>query len=178
MDWTAVIAVSELVATIGVIVSLVYVALQIRQNTRAVRGATAHAVTERQQTELHWSHEIADIFTKAIQTPDELTSSEAWSLSEWLSSAIVMRQNEYRQYRLGLLEEDVWEQSEGVILMLLSLPWGRNWWEVVGREQVNPDLARHIDGLLEEAELVDWSAALEALQEGPGAHRPGSSSAP
>lgn len=168
MEWTAVIALSELVATIGVIVSLVYVAVQIRQNTRAVRGATAHAVTERQQTELHWSHEIADIFTKAIETPGELTSSEAWSLSEWLSSAIVMRQNEYRQFRLGLLEGEVWAQSEAVIMMLLSLPWARNWWDVVGRQQVSPDLADHIDELLESSELVDWSASLESLKEGPG----------
>lgn len=169
MDWTAIIAVSELVATIGVIISLVYVARQIRQNTRAVKGATTHAVTERQQTELHWSHEIAGIFTKAIETPGELSSSEAWSLSEWLSSAIVMRQNEYRQYRLGLLEDEVWNQSERVISMLLGFPWGRHWWKVVGREQVNPRLAGHIDGLLQDSELVDWKAALQALKEGPPA---------
>lgn len=167
MNWTAIAAVAEALAAVAVVVSLVYVAIQIRQNTRAVRGATAHAVTERQQTELHWSHELAPVFVKAIETPGQLTSAEAWSLNEWLTAAVVMRQNEYRQFRLGLLERDAWKQSEEVILMLLSLEWTRNWWDVVGREQVDPELAAHVDGLLEEQELLDWGAALRALKNPP-----------
>lgn len=167
MNWDAFGAIAEFGGAIAVVVSLIYLAIQVRQNTRAIRGQTAHAVTERQQEELHWSHEIADIFTKAIETPRELDSAEAWSLSEWMSAAVVMRQNEYRQFRLGLLERGAWEQSEQVILMLLSFPWGRNWWRVVGREQVSSDLAAHVDALLENADLMDWKGALAALKDVP-----------
>lgn len=165
MNWDAFGAIAEFGGAIAVVVSLVYLAVQVRQNTRAIQGQTVHAVTERQQAELHWSHEIASTFVKSIETPGELTSAEAWSLSEWMTSAIVMRQNEYRQFSLGLLDRGVWEQSERVILMLLSSSWCRNWWHVVGHEQVSPDLAAHIDSLLEDSEVVDWSGALEALKD-------------
>lgn len=165
MNWDAFGAVAEFGGAIAVVVSLVYLAVQVRQNTRAIQGQTTHAVTERQQAELHWSHEIASTFVKSIETPRELTSAEAWSLSEWMTSAIVMRQNEYRQFRLGLLERDVWQQSERVILMLLSSSWCRNWWNVVGHEQVSPELAAHIDSLLGDSEVVDWRGALAALKD-------------
>lgn len=164
MNWDAFGAIGEFGGAVAVVVSLLYLAAQVRHNTRAVQGATAHSVTERQQAELHWSHEIASIFTKAIETPHDLTSAEAWSLSEWLTAAVVMRQNEFRQYRLGLLSEDVWKQSENVILMLLAFPWGRNWWNVLGREQVRPELAAHIDQLLQDSEMLDLGGALVALK--------------
>ena len=169
MNWEAFGAIAEFAGALAVVASLIYLAIQVRQNTRALKGQTAHAVTERQQSELHWSHEIADTFTKAIETPGELNSAEAWSLSEWLTSAIVMRQNEYRQFKLGLLEPEVWQQSENVIVMLLSGPWSRNWWHVLGRDQVDPDLAARVDRLLEDTEVVDWSGALAALKDVPEA---------
>lgn len=165
MNWDAFGAIAEFGGAIAVVVSLIYLAVQVRQNTRAVKGQTAHAITERQQAELHWSHEIAGVFTKAIETPGELSSAEAWSLSEWLNAAIVMRQNEYRQFKLGLVEPEVWRQSEGVIVMLLGFAWSRNWWNVIGRDQVSPDLAERVDGLLEDTELADWTDALAALKD-------------
>ena len=42
-DWGAI---GELVGGVAVVVTLIYLALQIRQNTRAVRLSTSHAVAE------------------------------------------------------------------------------------------------------------------------------------
>lgn len=112
MNWDAFAAISEFGGALAVVVSLLYLAAQVRNHTRAV----------------------------------------------------VMRQNEFRQYRLGLLSEDVWKQSDDVIVMLLAFPWGRNWWNVLGREQVRPEFAAHIDHLLENVEMLDLEGALVALK--------------
>ena len=40
MNWEAIGAIAETLGAIGVIASLVYLAGQIRQNTRSIRGAT------------------------------------------------------------------------------------------------------------------------------------------
>lgn len=40
MNWDAISAVGKLVGAAGVILTLVYLAIQIRQNTAAVKGAT------------------------------------------------------------------------------------------------------------------------------------------
>ena len=45
MNWDAVGAMSELVGAIAVVVTLIYLAVQIRLNTRAIRQDTGHAIT-------------------------------------------------------------------------------------------------------------------------------------
>ena len=59
MNWEAIGAVGEVAGAIGVIATLLYLAAQIRQNTRAMRGATQDAIDERKQYELRWSSDIA-----------------------------------------------------------------------------------------------------------------------
>ncbi len=46
MNWDAIGAVSEVAAAIGVVVSLVYLAVQIRENTRSSRSATRQSIVE------------------------------------------------------------------------------------------------------------------------------------
>ena len=44
MNWEAIGAMSEAVGVLGVIISLIYLASQIRQNRKAVHAATAHSL--------------------------------------------------------------------------------------------------------------------------------------
>ena len=76
--------IGELVAAIATLATLAYLALQIRQNTQAIRGSTVHLVTQTQQQELRWSGEIAEAYTKAIETPGELNTTETWQMDSWL----------------------------------------------------------------------------------------------
>ena len=45
MNWEAIGAVAELIGAVGVIGSLVYLAVQIRQNTRSLRASAYQAIT-------------------------------------------------------------------------------------------------------------------------------------
>ena len=45
MNWEALGALSELIGAIAVVLTLIYLAVQIRQNTRAIRLGTNHAVS-------------------------------------------------------------------------------------------------------------------------------------
>jgi hypothetical protein len=58
MNWEAIGAIGEVLGAIGVICTLLYLTVQIRQNTRALQGATLDALTGRKQFELRWSSEI------------------------------------------------------------------------------------------------------------------------
>jgi uncharacterized protein YoxC len=49
MNWDAIVAISQLIAALGVILSLVFVGLQIKQNTRALQR-TQHNSTMEQWT--------------------------------------------------------------------------------------------------------------------------------
>ena len=92
MNWEALGAISELVGALAVIATLLYIALQIRQNTKAIRGATLNAITEHKQFELRWSSDIATAWRKSLSEPENLTEEENWQMSEWMASSFVARQ--------------------------------------------------------------------------------------
>lgn len=46
MNWDAIGAQGELVGAAAVVLTLIYLSVQLRQNTRTVRVSSAHAVTE------------------------------------------------------------------------------------------------------------------------------------
>jgi pyridoxal biosynthesis lyase PdxS len=67
MNWEAISAVAEIIGVIAVVVSLGYVSVQIRQNTKVARAATRQAIaesTENLTSDLISNAEIAEIFVK------------------------------------------------------------------------------------------------------------------
>ena len=46
MNWDALSAIGQTVGALAVVISLIYLAVQMRQNTRAVRGTSFQAVTD------------------------------------------------------------------------------------------------------------------------------------
>ena len=91
MNWEAVSAVAEWLGVILVVVSLGYVAFQIRQNTNTVRAST-ELETGRQWSEFHariaHSEDMADIWDKGLTNAGDLTVGEKrkfiWLVAEYL----------------------------------------------------------------------------------------------
>ena len=169
MNWEAIAAIGDIIGAIAVVITLVYLAFQLRQNTRAIRGSTFDSVTQTQQTELRWASDISDVWAKAIETPSELDSSEAWKMSEWLVSAMAARQNEYLQFKRQHLDPDEWKASESIILVILSLPWARNWWKTLGEKVYHADFVSFVNELYDRDEAsINWATVLRDLKSGNG----------
>ena len=158
VNWDAVSAYSEVIGAVAVVISLIYLALQIRQNTRAIRGSTLDAITAHMQAELRWSSEMPDVFRKAIDDPDKLTFDESWRLSEFVTAAFTARQNEFHQYQQGLLDDDVWASIENIIRIFMGMSWVQNWWQEYGRKNLSASFVRKVESL---AELSERDVARE-----------------
>lgn len=146
-----------------VVVSLLLVVYELRQNTNALRGSTLDAITEHGQFELHWSSEIAPVVIKAVQNPSQLDLVEAFQLGEWITAAMNARQNEFVQFQLGLLDEPSWAALEGVIQVILGYEWAREWW-VIHRAYFNREFGARVDEILEES-TFEYADVLEQLSE-------------
>ena len=147
LNWDAISAVSEVIGAAAVVISLIYLAVQIRQNTNAIRGSTLDAITSHMQEELRWSSDMPTVIRKALEDPDSLTWEESWQMSEWVTAAFTARQNEYHQYRQGLLDEDVWEAIENIIRLLLGMEWVRNWWNEYGRKNLAHSFVQKVESI-------------------------------
>ena len=70
MNWTAITAVADIVGTVAIVVSLIYVARQLGQNTRAVKSATWQATQDAEQRfdeTIATSSKMAELFDKGIR---------------------------------------------------------------------------------------------------------------
>ena len=106
-------AIRETLAALGVIASMVFVGLEIRQNAEATRGATVLQLKE------NWSQfnltilqnpEIVDaldlVLAQGFENVDR--RSQKMVSSQWLAM-LHNWSNAYYQYRINTLEEEQWQ---------------------------------------------------------------------
>jgi hypothetical protein len=86
MDWDAIGAVGDFVGGVGVILTLGYLAVQIRQNTRAQRY-DSHLKSRTMMAEfqkLQADPAMAGIWLRGMNDPQELSVEELWSFKNLL----------------------------------------------------------------------------------------------
>jgi hypothetical protein len=153
MNWEAIGAIGEVVGALAVIATLLYLAVQIRQNTKAIRSTTLTAITEHKHFELRWSSDIATAWRKSLTDPGSLTPDESWQVAEWLTSSFVARQNEFFQHKQGLIDDDTWEASEKIIKLAVSGDWARNWWNEFGPNAFTANFVNVVEEILSDSNV-------------------------
>ena len=102
-----------LVANMGVIAGIIFLALEIDQSNRQARSATYQArVNEIDQSlrEFSLSESMAEIYLKIEQSGlESLTPSEHMRAENWERARIIRMQGQLYQYQLGFLDENSYE---------------------------------------------------------------------
>jgi hypothetical protein len=142
--------ISGFVAAVGVILTLLYLAVQLRQNTEAVRTSTIQGV-ERGISELmaSWttSVEKAALVQKGFSSYEELTGDEKAFIQISFRRLILHMDTLFWSYRRGLLPEEIWQREESVLRYCLNSSGGRAAWAVGGfsepfRQFVNTEILK------------------------------------
>ena len=124
-------SIGELVAAIATLGTLIYLALQIRQNTRTQQSAIAQATTASRTAwyDLVISNpEVGDIWRKGHADPDSLTEQER-NRFIWMISRIFSNLEEfYLQLEHGMLPEAQWHAYRDFGRTMLENPFIDDWW--------------------------------------------------
>lgn len=131
MDLSTLANLGEFIGGMFVVVSLVYLAHQVRQNTRSLQAENYARLLDRMstlQSRLAVEPELNRLVVLGCQDVGRLTDSErirfAWALYELFGAAEFM----YHQSRTGSLPDVVWARWEASIGWWLSHPGVRAWW--------------------------------------------------
>jgi type II secretory pathway pseudopilin PulG len=128
-------ALRETVGFVGVIASLVFVGLEIRQNTQAAQAAAVQEATNvaRQQVQMYaLDAEANRISMVGGPTPDEL-SAEEWSRYTWMMVSFFWgMQGLHSQWQLGVLPDDQWVAWNQVLCQNMGRPGARRVWDGIG----------------------------------------------
>lgn len=134
MDLAAWSQLGEAVAGFGVIASLVYVAAQIRQNTRSLRAATYHSLVGTSidlLQSIYTQEDVARIFAKMLTgiRLKDLEPLEQARAQPALLAAFRSFDNVLYQHRIGMLDPELWPGYRAVMHTYVNIPAWREWLE-------------------------------------------------
>ena len=101
----------QLLGMIGIIGSLVFVGLEMRQSHRIALAAQHQARSEMFMDQVN-------VHTEAGLTFRNYSNEERYAGLNGLWAASIVFENDFVQYELGLMEEDLWEKKKAVIRTL------------------------------------------------------------
>lgn len=165
MDWNAIGAVGEMLGALGVIVTLIYLAREIRQNTTATRLSTSQSVAAaaREWNEpLLLDAELAWTFQQGTEDPSRLSAKERARFIELCFSLLRMFEDIHYQYNNGALDPEVWRGYEKLYAAYAKAPGFQEYWQA-RRETFRPEFQAYIDGY--GTPVVDtWGSILEEAE--------------
>jgi len=134
MNWEAIGAIAEALGAMAVVATLIYLALQIRQNTQATRSATRHAITESimgPPNNFLQSESFRKTFLAHVNGED-LDPDQSLQLQIYCYITMQSWENMHYQYRNGMLTEEEWQPLHVNLSVILQMQYWRDYW---GREQ-------------------------------------------
>ena len=125
----------ELVGAIATVVTLIYLALQIRTNTQAVRSSAAQSVHEAfaiWYRMLAADADLAKITADGLEDYSSLSDSERARFVATFMAFLSCSQDAFIKWHEGALAEELWSGWEQVMMNLFIAPGGRTFWEQRG----------------------------------------------
>jgi hypothetical protein len=122
--------ISQIVAAIAIVASLIFVALQLRQSDRTQRAAMHQVRAERVIGFYTRLSDMAPLMTKASRTPDKLTGEETWQLRSVIMMLILNLEDQLWQREQGLLDPESVERTRSAARRILSVPAMRAAWRI------------------------------------------------
>jgi len=150
LNWDAVGAIGEIVGAVMVLVTLVYLSIQIRNNTKEVQSENVHRVTDsfNQLNLLVASDErLAELWHRGMANYDDLSDTERASFGFIQLAAFRIYDSLYYQIQRGTGDEQQWKGELNTINWFFSSPGARTWWRLQ-QFAFSPDFQRFIDEIV------------------------------
>ncbi len=147
------VMIAELVASIGVIVSIVYLAVQVRQAARVNSANARHAISQFALDFTMFKAEHADRLERVLEGR-ELGPGDA--TFRWWNHMMVFLHAEtyFHHHELGLMPRKHWAGYVRYVRGYLATPGVAEFWLDVGAA-FSLDFAKWIDGLMVEEGIMD-----------------------
>ncbi|MBM4385684.1 MAG: hypothetical protein FJ091_20240 [Deltaproteobacteria bacterium] len=132
MNWETLANIGQFVSAIAVLISLAYLAVQIRQNTQTVRANAYHgAATEWLSftAQLSADAELAELYHAGRFAPSTLTPPQSRRFDLVLDTNLGLTENVFLQYRLGFLPQANQDRFAAILRAQFQTEGVRAYWQ-------------------------------------------------
>jgi hypothetical protein len=143
----------QLLANLGVLAGIVFLAIEVQQNTEAQRLSAAQQIIGLTSTSgATWAGDAGLNDTIAIAASGgELTPGQRLQVNLYVRSIMHSAWQVYFQYEHGYVERDFFDAYERRTKVFMSQPFAYQWWQ--SQKLIFPEsFQRYIDSVIEKSE--------------------------
>lgn len=124
---------ADVIGGIAVIVSLIYVGVQIHRNTKSRQSQanqSAHESLANVSLEVAKDRDFSNLTRKGMIAFEELTEEEKFQFILLMVTVFRRYENVFYQYQKGFLEKELWEGYKQSMLLYFYTSGGQAFWNV------------------------------------------------
>lgn len=132
MNWDAVSAIAEVIGMAAVVVSVLYLAAQVRRQTKEIRTAAIHETTQNYTEAVtpYLDPQLADLWTRGTKDFDSLSDGERIQMISAFTINLRSFQDAFYQAEANRLDAEVWKGIVNFYAAVLSTPGASRIWEL------------------------------------------------
>jgi hypothetical protein len=141
--------IGDFVGGIAVILTLIYLAVQIRDNTRSTRLAAMQSTMLSAQNIGKLpaqDRDLARVVRVGLVEPGDLDEDEFQQLRYYLINYLRVHEDMFVQYKAGVIDDETWLARASSLITIFSTPGGRKIWEA--SNAYRPDFQAWMDSHL------------------------------
>ncbi len=141
---------AQILGGIGVIASIIYVGIQIRNNARALRAATYQQLTAAFTANLDVLFQNAEACSLVLRGADDFNSLDRLEKARYRFQLMAMLRryaNAWFQYKIGTLRDEDWQQICSHLEALFSVPGNAVAWQLI-KNRSPADFRKFIDDMI------------------------------
>jgi hypothetical protein len=139
--------IGDFLGGIGVVITLAYLAVQIRQNTRAVKTSSRQDVVDSYRTinRLFLDPSVARVFSRGVSSFPDLPFDERSRFNALMNEHALFFQSAFALHESGQLEDETYHAYLEWIATVMATPGAAAWWQ-----GARPVYARRVAEALDE----------------------------
>ena len=140
--------IGEFVGAVGVVASLIYLALQIRQNSKLLRASTMQDMTSGAAmfvSSIAQDAETAGLLIRGMANYDSLSPEQRTQFAFLLFHNFSQIQHSHYLHSERLLPDQAWESVVAIARFYFAAPGVRTWWRTGGSSLMVRDFAQFLD---------------------------------
>lgn len=148
MNWDAIGAIGEIIGALAVVVSLIYLAIQIRsQNSQAKLSALREMSKElRATTAMFATENISGIFVRANKDYSCLEETESVQLIVLATNIFRAWENTFLEHRYGSLDKNVWLALSREYTQVMGIPSFKHIWSI-RKQNYDPGFLEYVESV-------------------------------
>jgi hypothetical protein len=132
MNWDAIGAIAEAIGALAVVVSIIYLAVQIRSGTKTLRTTLRDSAFHNLQ---EWNYVLSSdkdlplIFKRGLRNPIDLNDKEIARFHHMMYSFYKVFENIYLHYLDGSIAKEAWENNNEILFLYCVQNGAKEYWQ-------------------------------------------------